>query len=167
MSSSISEVIDSERRANLNAWKVLFLKTLPYWTKIFKFLRWHLGKRLDKKAKVNFKISDVIDWQTNNCNTQCEKTKATRQWNLFSHKTKVLHRTYKNKYDPPKNLFSKQNNTAASFIIILFPCPVLQQCERRPIKYGPFSDISAWRDNSVNQDSKPRQAFLYIYMKQK
>ena len=33
--------------------------------KIFTFLSWlfgHVGKRLDKKPKVNFKIYDVTDW---------------------------------------------------------------------------------------------------------
>ena len=28
-----------------------------------------VGKRLDKKAKVNFKIREVTTWKTNNCNT--------------------------------------------------------------------------------------------------
>ena len=39
---------------------------------ILKFLSWlfyHLGKQLDKKAKVNFKIDDVGDWATNNYST--------------------------------------------------------------------------------------------------
>ena len=38
---------------------------------IFKFLFClfgHLGKRLDKKAKVNFKIQDVTNWTTDNYN---------------------------------------------------------------------------------------------------
>ena len=29
----------------------------------------HVGKRCDKKAKVNFKIYDVINWKTTNYNT--------------------------------------------------------------------------------------------------
>ena len=29
----------------------------------------HVRKRLDKKAKANFKIYDVTDWATNICNT--------------------------------------------------------------------------------------------------
>ena len=29
----------------------------------------HVRKRLDKKARVNFKICDIINWQTNNYNT--------------------------------------------------------------------------------------------------
>ena len=40
--------------------------------KIFKFhpeLFVHVGKRLDKKAKVNFKINDVTVWETNSYNT--------------------------------------------------------------------------------------------------
>ena len=39
---------------------------------IFKFLSdfvGHVGKRLDKKAKVSFKIYDVIKWKANNYNT--------------------------------------------------------------------------------------------------
>ena len=46
--------------------KVLFV------LKIFKFLSrffGHAGKRLDKKAKVNFKIYDVIYWETSKYNT--------------------------------------------------------------------------------------------------
>ena len=38
---------------------------------IFKFLSWsfgHVGKRLDKKTKINFEIYDVTDWETNNYN---------------------------------------------------------------------------------------------------
>ena len=37
-----------------------------------KFLSWLFGlveKRLDKKAMVNFKIYDITNWTTNNCNT--------------------------------------------------------------------------------------------------
>ena len=40
-----------------------------YVLKIFKFLPWLFGlvaKRPDKKDKVNFKISDVTAWLTNN-----------------------------------------------------------------------------------------------------
>ena len=39
--------------------------------KIFKFLSWlfgYVGRQPDKKVKVNFKISDVTTWETNNCN---------------------------------------------------------------------------------------------------
>ena len=42
----------------------------------------YVGKRRDKKAKVNFKIYDVIDKKTNNYNTyttQCQ-VNATKQW---------------------------------------------------------------------------------------
>ena len=38
---------------------------------IFKFLSWpftHVEKRLDKKTKGNFKVYDVADTKTNNCN---------------------------------------------------------------------------------------------------
>ena len=44
--------------------------------KIFKVLSWHFShveKRLDYKNKVNFKIYDVITWQTDNCNTRINK----------------------------------------------------------------------------------------------
>ena len=30
----------------------------------------HVKERLDKKAKVNFKLYDVTKWETINCNTQ-------------------------------------------------------------------------------------------------
>ena len=39
---------------------------------IFPFLSWLFGyveKGLNKGAKDNFKLDDVIDWTTNNCNT--------------------------------------------------------------------------------------------------
>ena len=39
---------------------------------IFTFLPWlfaYVEKRLDEKAKINFKIYDVTDWTTNNSNT--------------------------------------------------------------------------------------------------
>ena len=45
--------------------------------KLFSFLRYlqfcpnffyYIGKQLDKKTKVNFKVYDVTNWNTNNCN---------------------------------------------------------------------------------------------------
>ena len=47
----------------------LVLKAL-FVLKVFKFLSFlsHVGKRLDKKAKVNFKIYDIATWETNNYN---------------------------------------------------------------------------------------------------
>ena len=53
-----------------NAFYVM-LKAL-YSQKIFEFLSklfGYVGKRLDKKAKVNFKIYYFTDWTTNNYNT--------------------------------------------------------------------------------------------------
>ena len=46
----------------------LILKALLVF-EIFLFLSWRFGyaeKRLDKKARVNFKIYDVTDWTANN-----------------------------------------------------------------------------------------------------
>ena len=41
--------------------------------KVFKFLCFllfgYVGKRLYNKAKINFKLYDVTDWETNNYNT--------------------------------------------------------------------------------------------------
>ena len=48
----------------------LMLKVL-FDLKIFKFMSrlfFHVEKRLDKKAKVNFKNFDATDWETNNYN---------------------------------------------------------------------------------------------------
>ena len=46
--------------------QVLFvLKTLKFLSRPFS----NVGKRLDKKVKVNFKIYDTTDWETNNSNT--------------------------------------------------------------------------------------------------
>ena len=42
--------------------------------KIFNFcpdIFGHVGKRLDEKAKANFKIYDVINFETNSYNTYC------------------------------------------------------------------------------------------------
>ena len=51
--------------------------------KLFNFLLWrfgHVGKRLDQKGKINFKIYDMITWLTNNCNTHIDQeVKAIRQ----------------------------------------------------------------------------------------
>ena len=32
-----------------------------------------MGKRHDKKTKVNFKIYDVTNWETSNCNTHIDQ----------------------------------------------------------------------------------------------
>ena len=29
----------------------------------------NVGKQLEKKSKINFKIYEIKDWETNNCNT--------------------------------------------------------------------------------------------------
>ena len=44
----------------------LFLSCLKFCPDFFR----HVGKRLDKKAKANFKIHAVINWETNNYNTR-------------------------------------------------------------------------------------------------
>ena len=44
--------------------------------KIFKFLSWlfgDVGKRLDLKNMIHFKIWDVTAWLTNNCNTHIDQ----------------------------------------------------------------------------------------------
>ena len=45
------------------------LVVLEISTSIFVLNFGNVEKRLDKKAKVNFKIYDITDWTTNNCNT--------------------------------------------------------------------------------------------------
>ena len=57
---------------------------------IFQFLLWtfsHVGKRLDKKTKLNFKIYDVTQWIRSHYHTEeiAHKVKAIRQLNLVSH----------------------------------------------------------------------------------
>ena len=53
--------------------------------KIFTFLSWlfgYIGKRLDQKAKLNFKIYDFAGWTANNSNTRCpiyQEVKAVSQ----------------------------------------------------------------------------------------
>ena len=49
---------------------------------IFKFLLWlfvHVGKRLDKKAKVNFKIYDIRKWEKSNCSTHIARYLKTQR----------------------------------------------------------------------------------------
>ena len=44
--------------------------------KMFKFLSWpfgHVGKRLDQKGKIIFKIYDITACLTNNCNTHIDQ----------------------------------------------------------------------------------------------
>ena len=49
----------------ISPYKLLsFLRYLDFCPNIFG----HVGKRLDKKAEVNFKFYDVTDRKTNNCN---------------------------------------------------------------------------------------------------
>ena len=47
-----------------------FILKALFFLKLFKFLSFfvHVGKRLDKKAKVNFKIYDVKTWEKYNFN---------------------------------------------------------------------------------------------------
>ena len=62
-----------------NAFYVI-LKAL-FVLKIFKFLSLffgHVGKRLDKKARVNFKIYDVTTWLTNIYDTHCPISQAVK-----------------------------------------------------------------------------------------
>ena len=43
---------------------------------MFKFLFWHfshVGKQVDKKVKVDFKIYEVKNWATNNYNTHIDQ----------------------------------------------------------------------------------------------
>ena len=57
---------------------------------IFTFLSWLFGcveKLRHKKAMVNFKIYNVINWTTKNLNTYCpisQEVEATRELNLVS-----------------------------------------------------------------------------------
>ena len=56
----------------------LFLKHLHFCPNVFR----HVGKGLEKKTKVNFKIYDVTECTTNNYNPHCpisQKVKLTRQ----------------------------------------------------------------------------------------
>ena len=55
--------------------------------KILKGLYWPaciVGKRLDQKAKVNFKICDVINWQKNDYNTYIAQWNTGNQTMKFS-----------------------------------------------------------------------------------
>ena len=61
--------------------------------KCFEFLRYlsfcpdfcgHAGKRLDKKAKVDFKIYDIIDWIANNYNTHTLSQDVKASYEVWS-----------------------------------------------------------------------------------
>ena len=51
--------------SSLNVMKNVFHFVLKFYPDFID----HVGKRLDKKAKVDFKIYDVTNWTINNCNT--------------------------------------------------------------------------------------------------
>ena len=60
--------------------RLLFLRYLNYFANFWG----HVKKRLDKKAKVNIKIYDITDWETNNCYKHIaqyvsQEVKATKQ----------------------------------------------------------------------------------------
>ena len=68
-------------------------------SKIFKLLSRPsrcVEKRLDKKLKVNFKISDVTDWKTNNYNTyivhisRSKSNKTMKFGQLIEYSIKIL-----------------------------------------------------------------------------
>ena len=58
-----------------------FILKALFSTKIFKFLSWlfgHVGKWLDKKIKVNFKIYDVTIWEIDKYNTYYPTSKEVK-----------------------------------------------------------------------------------------
>ena len=57
----------------------LFLRSLDCYPDVFGDVR----KRLDKKAKVNFKTYDVRNWITNNYNKHCQISLKTKAMSLF------------------------------------------------------------------------------------
>ena len=62
--------------------KVLFAVKI---FKVLSWLFWYVGKRIDKKARVDFITYDVKTSETNNHDThivQYQEVKAIRQWNL-------------------------------------------------------------------------------------
>ena len=75
----------------LKRWKISFYFTIKtiFVLEIFKLLFWlfgHVGKRLDKKAKVNFKIYEVTNLVTGNY-TYCQishEVKTIKKWNVVS-----------------------------------------------------------------------------------
>ena len=69
-----------------------FLKFLSFYPDFF----FHLGKRLDKKAKVNFKTYDVTSWETNNYNKHIAQHLKNIMQEIFffkNHAKKELGRT--------------------------------------------------------------------------
>ena len=63
----------------IKAFFVLEIFTSLFW--LFRYVE----KQLDEKAKVNFKVQQIIDWTTNNYNTHIfQEVKTIRQWNLVS-----------------------------------------------------------------------------------
>ena len=59
-----------KKKALYSTLKILFVLNLfKFKFKFFPDIFGHAGKRLDKKATVNFKIYDIINWETNNYNT--------------------------------------------------------------------------------------------------
>ena len=76
----------------------MFLKYLNFCLDFFR----HIGKQLDKKAKVNFKTYEVTNWETNNNNehtAQYLKKQRTKQSCLISY------------YNVTREIFLLKNHT--------------------------------------------------------
>ena len=70
--SSLRQFLTTETSLKMMTNALYFMLKALFVFEIFAFLSWSFGyveKRLDKEAKVNFKIYDVTAWTTNNCNT--------------------------------------------------------------------------------------------------
>ena len=63
---SSKNVTDTVLKGRLTLLKTLFFSKI---FKVFPDFFGYVGKWLNKKAKVTFKIYDVIYWEPNNCNT--------------------------------------------------------------------------------------------------
>ena len=72
-SKKLSFICFSEKPFKNNKKCILFHLKNSFVIKMFNFcsdFSGHVGKRLDKKTKVNFKIYDLVNWERNNYITQ-------------------------------------------------------------------------------------------------
>ena len=102
----------------------------------------HAGKRLDQKAQVNFKISDVTDWETISYNIRYpifQEETATRQWwfkrNIFLEKSSFFLKSHAQ--NVVRKLVSNPFTKALKLSINL--------TQQSQMLYSLFYCISKWR----------------------
>ena len=115
----------------ISPWKFFLFSTyLNFCPKFFG----HLGKWLNKKAKVDFKIYDVFCWETNNCNTHVSRSKGNQTMKFdqlieYNLRNIYLEELNKNRMEIlVPNPFLKHQNWAYLWINSLKFCTICFYC---------------------------------------